>query len=149
MGINLIINKPDLKSTLMLTVEALSSAVIWGTFFYFFAPLLTTVFWLVTGQWIFNQVFSYSLVQNISEMLLNCLFFCCFSIVLMISWSSWNSWRYASLDRRKSCPLTRDSTIAAIFKVSEETIITARKAKLALVSSSSSGVVFTIHKEIK
>lgn len=146
MTTTLIINKPNLKSFFMRTLEAIFSTTAWVIFLYFFQPLFTTGVWLVTGYWIQLHFFSYSLIDPMLDMLFRSLLFSLFILTVLISWSSWNFWRYGGLDRRKPRPMVLDSVIAATFNVSLTTLTDARNAKLALVMPATSGVIFTIVK---
>lgn len=128
----------------MRTLETIFSTTAWMAFLYFFHPLFTTFFWLLTGHWIQLHVLSYSTIDPTLDMLFRAILFSILILVILICWSSWNMWRYGGLDRRKSRPMVLDSTIASHFNISVETLTTARNAKLSLVMPVASGVLFTV-----
>lgn len=146
-GNPLLINKPKLKSSVRSLAENLFSATFWVIFLYFFQPLVTTLVWLTTGYWLYYEVFSYSMVHSIADMLSSCLFFSIFIAAVMLGWSLWNIRCYGGLDRRKPRPSVTDEITAAVYSVPRETIAAARRAQVALIIQENNGVRFEIIKE--
>lgn len=147
MNNKLIIDKPALKSLVMRILEALFSTTAWAIFLYFCQPFFTIVFWLLTGYWIQLHFFSDSLILPMMDILFRSFLFSLVSLLLLMSWSLWNVWRYGGLDRRKPRPMVLDTVIAATFSVPITTLTRARNAKLALITPTTLGVFFTLIKK--
>jgi poly-beta-1,6-N-acetyl-D-glucosamine biosynthesis protein PgaD len=142
----ILINSPKLKSYLTRMVESAISIYAWGFFLYFFQPMLTALFWLITGKWVYWHAFSYGATSGTLDMMYNSVVFAAIIFIVFWSWAKWNLYHYGGLDRRKPRPPTKDSEVAQHFGVSLDTVHVAQRAKIASLNPLPHGAVFTIHK---
>lgn len=141
-----LINQPKLKKSLVCSTETACSITAWVLFLYFFQPLFTAAFWLISGQWVYQHVFSVSSIQTTINMIIYSFYFAVLIMVVLISWATWNYWHYGRLERRKPRSPVADSAVAMHFSVPLRTVYSARNAKLAMVIPTFPGVVFKIKK---
>jgi len=140
-----LINSPRLKGYWTRLLETIVSLSAWGIFLYFFQPLFTGLFWLVTGQWVYWHVFSSAAIEGTLDMLFETTVFAFVIVLVFVSWAKWNIYHYGGLDRRKPRSPIQNAEVAAHFLVPISTVNTAQSAKIAYINSSASVPVFTVN----
>jgi len=138
----IIIDQPTLKKPMLRFLETIFSAVVWVFFIYLFQTIFTTAFWLLGLEHIYSYTFTRDSIESTIDAMIFAMYTAIVSMIVLFAWAQWNLRRYGGLDRRRPRPPVSQEEVAKEFEVPLDTVSQMQTAKMAVIQTSPTGIVY-------
>lgn len=128
-----VVNESLLKSRTLKIGEIIFTIILWAMFIYFLIPLINFVIWILSGKYLYINIFLEQHYIHIANTLTYGIIIIIIIFEIIASWSLYNYKRFYNKNRRKN--QVKDLSpekIAHYFSVPEKTILRLKSMKIII-----------------